>query len=754
MSSAPFPAAHPERRRWVRVKTATPARLSLNGTAWEGLAQNLSLGGTFMTFARNVSATENQPIQMGLQTDAGLLELKGTIRSLREIEQEPLAVADAVQGLAVEFETLDALRGQIFVSILDALRERSVSVRLVGLLIPQDTGDLLLELSAAGAEPVEPAEALSDSAAEDGAVDAPPIISLPVECRNPLGRRIAAYHDAPLEPALHAPLVVIAPGYGGTKKEYVPLAYYLAGNGLHVLRYDHTNHVGESEGDIADATLSGMEQDLGAVLDYASRTWPGAPRAVIATSLSGRVAFKHMARAPQADLLVLLTGIVDLQATLTAVHQEDHMVAFLRGSRLGVMNVLGFNIDADRFLGDAIKAGYATLANTLEDARQIRTPVIFFAAERDAWVALESVKAIQHALGDERVRVYLIPEALHRVQENPRKARAVFRRLVACCLERLVPEALARTILEPSKRAIGLQSRLERERARAHHHMAKTDMVEFWRDYLDNFHYIANVSDYWQLLDHIYRMAGSLEGGMRLLDAGCGNGNFGMFLLINQAYRLRNGAARGAEPIQYVGVDFIQPALAAAGLNLVRTAAEIRGRFSLSAGTPPLPMDFSLLAADLNMPLPFRDGQFDRIVCNLVIGYLQDPSFLITEFLRVLAPAGRLVITNLKPHPDLSQIYRNFVQSTDRPEELQEARHLLNNSGKIIQAESDGVFRFFDRQELTMLLLASGAAQPRVYSTFANQAYLVAADKADPLPEARALHSAAGLRPQGPVIQA
>ncbi len=747
------PPAHPDRRRWTRVETTAPARLSRNGTAWEGLARNLSRGGTFMTFARNVSATENQPIQLGLQTDAGLLELKGTIRSLREIGEEPSAAADAVQGLAVEFEALDAIREQILISILDALRERAVSVRLVGLLVPQDTGDLLLEISAAGAEPVEPAETLPD-ATEEGAPDAPAVSSRPVECCNPLGRRIAAYHDAPTEPTPSAPLVVIAPGYGDTKKEYVPLAYYLAGNGFHVLRYDHTNHVGESEGDIADATLSGMEQDLGAILDYASRTWPGAPRAVIATSLSGRVAFKSMARAPQAELLVLLSSVVDLQATLAAVHQEDHMVAFLRGGRLGVMNVLGFNIDADRFLGDAIKAGYATLANTLQDAQQIRTPVIFFAAEHDAWVALESVKTVQQALGGGRVRVYLIPEALHRVQENPRKARAVFRRLVACCLEQLSPEAPVRTILDPSRRAIGLQSRLERERARAHHHMAKTDMVEFWRDYLDNFHYIANVSDYWQLLDHIYRMAGSLNGGMRLLDAGCGNGNFGMFLLINQAYRLRNGAVQGAEPIRYVGVDFIQPALANARLNLARTAAEIRGRFALSAAMPPLPMDFSLLAADLNMPLPFRDGQFDRIVCNLVIGYLQEPSFLIKEFLRVLSPAGRLIITNLKPHPDLSQIYRNFVLSTDQLEELQEARHLLNNSGKIIQAESNGVFRFFDRQELAMLLLANGAAQPRVYSTFANQAYLAAADKAAPMPEARATHLAAGLRPQGPVIQA
>jgi SAM-dependent methyltransferase/alpha-beta hydrolase superfamily lysophospholipase len=717
---------------------------------------NMSLGGVFMTFAGSVTATENQAIQLGLQTDAGLLELKGTIRSLRELGKECSTTADPLLGLAVEFEALDALREQLFISILDALREQSVSIRLVGLLAPQDTGDLLLEISTAGAEPVEAVEAPSDPSSDDDRVsDEPPIISRPVECRNPFGRRIAAYHDASsAASALDAPLVIISPGYGDTKKEYVPLAYYLARNGFHVLRYDHTNHVGESEGDIVGTTLSGMEQDLGAMLDYASRTWAGSPRAVIATSLSGRVAFKRLAQAPQADLLIVLTGVVDLQATLTAVHQEDHMVAFLRGAKLGVMNVLGFNIDADRFLDDAIKAGYATLANTLQDARQIRTPVIFFAAERDAWVELASVKAVQAALGDERVRIYLIPEALHRVQENPRKARAVFRRLVACCLERLSPGTPAGDILEPSKREIGLQSRLERERARAHHHMAKTDMVEFWRDYLDNFHYIANVSDYWQLLDHIYRLTGSLDGGVRLLDAGCGNGNFGMFLLINQAYRLRNGTAHGAEPIRYVGVDFIQPALAKARHNLMKTAAEIRGKFALVAAAPSPPMDFSLLAADLNTSLPFRDGQFDRIVCNLVIGYLQDPSSLIKEFLRVLSPSGKMIITNLKPHPDLSQIYRNFVLRADHPEELQEAKHLLNNSGKIIQAESNGVFRFFDRQELAMLLLASGAAQPRVYSTFANQAYLAAADKTDPIPDARAIHVAADRRPGGPAIQA
>ena len=743
MSDMSNMVTHHERRRWARVHVDMHARLSLNGTSWEGNTVDISLGGVSMAFSASVSASENQPIHLGLQTDAGVVEIKGAVRSIREA------------GLAVEFEALDGIPAQIFASVLEELRERAISVKLVGLLMPQDTGDLLLEISTGGAVPVESTEAPPDdsSSAEEDATAAPAVISKQIEFKNPSGRRIAAYHDAPLEPAPCAPLVVISPGYGDTKKEYVTLSYYFASNGFHALRYDHTNHVGESEGDIAEATLSSMDHDLGAALDYARRAWPASPIAVVATSLSGRIAFKRIANAPQADLLVLLTGIVDVQATLTAVHQEDHMMAFLHGAGLGMMNVLGFNIDADRFVKDAFTAGYATLASTLQDARQTRTPVIFFAAEHDAWVELESVKAVQRALGEKSVHLYLMPEALHRIQENPRKARAVFRQHITCCLEQLFPDASRQEVLEPSKREIGLQSRLERERARAHHHMAKTEMVEFWRDYLDNFHYIANVSDYWQLLDHIYRLAGSLDGGMRILDAGCGNGNFGMFLLISQAYRQRNSGAHGAEPIHYVGADFIRPALAQGRLILTKTAAEIRGKFSPQAAAPSLLMNFSLLAADLNMPLPFRDGQFDRIICNLVIGYLQDPAFLIREFLRVLSPSGRLIITNLQPHPDLSLIYRNFVQRSERPEEMQEAKHLLNNSGKIIQAESNGVFRFFDRQELVMLLMAGGSAQPRVYSTFANQAYIAAAEKADAVAEAHTARAAVRRTPWSPAIQ-
>jgi len=549
------------------------------------------------------------------------------------------------------------------------------------------------------------------------------------ECRNTQGRRIVLYHDHPRETLPPgSPLAVICPGYGETKKEYVSLAYFLANNGFHVLRFDYTDHVGESDGDILHSTLTRMQADLNAILEYAERIWPASPVAVIATSLAGRVALKTLARSPRSKLLLLLTPVVDVQATLSAVHQEDLIGTYAQGTRRGVINMLGFNIDADQWLEDATRFEYADLKSTLHDALQIKIPVVVFASEQDAWVRYDAVKQVAMAFGSQLRHLYFIPEALHRLNENPRKARVVFRQIVSCCTEEFYPLNVGHELAEPPQREVRLQARLERERARAQRKLAKTECLEFWRDYLSHFHYIANVSDYWHLLDHIYRLMGTCERGELILDAGCGNGNFGMFLIINQAYRHRHAQRQDSKPPVYVGLDFVPDALQQAGANLRAVAAQSWQQF-VGSRLQQAPVAFSFCRADLDLPLPFRDNQFDRIVSNLVIGYLQNPLFTLRELLRVLSPNGRLVVTNLKPQADLSQIYRNFVQITTSTDEVEEGRRLLNNSGKIRAAESEGVFRFFDRQELTALLVASGASQPRIYSTFANQAYIIVAEK-------------------------
>ncbi len=80
---------------------------------------------------------------------------------------------------------------------------------------------------------------------------------------NAYGHTIKAYQDFPIESDLSTlPIMVIAPGYGETKRDYLTLAYYFASNVFHVIRYDHTNHVGESQGPHFDISLSSMKHDF------------------------------------------------------------------------------------------------------------------------------------------------------------------------------------------------------------------------------------------------------------------------------------------------------------------------------------------------------------------------------------------------------------------------------------------------------------------------------------------------------------
>lgn len=559
--------------------------------------------------------------------------------------------------------------------------------------------------------------------------DAPSVITVFGECTRQTGERIALCHDrSRLSDDTAAPIVVLAPGYGESKRDYVPLAYYLAGNGFEVVRYDNVNHVGESDGVVTQFRLQDMEIDLETVLHHVATRWPGRPIGLVATSLAGRVALKVTGRSSRVKLLLLINGIMDVRHTLQAVHQEDLIGEHLAGVRKGVVNILGLTIDADRWLAQAVEGQYADLATTQTDGARVGVPVVLFHAEHDAWVDPASIQAVEQAIGPQLRHSYVVPGALHRIQESPRKARAVYRQIAESCRQELWPNHDEAAVVEPSHREISLQNRVERERGKSRRPIAKSEHVEFWRDYLNNFHTIPNVADFWSLMDQVYRLMGDCRQGERILDAGCGNGNFGVFLQLNQAFRQRYAARKDAQVPDYVGLDFVPAALSQATKNFAQVQEALQEQFRTRFRTF-VPMSMQVCRADLESPLPFPDHSFDRVICNLVIGYVRDPLFTLREYLRVLAPNGRLVISNLKPYADLSAIYRNFVETARTADQVEEGRRLLDNSGKIKAREGEGVFHFLHQAELEGLLRAAGLAHPRVYSTFGNQALLAVAEK-------------------------
>ena len=66
------------------------------------------------------------------------------------------------------------------------------------------------------------------------------------------------------------------------------LCYYLAEHQFRVLRYDPTNYIGNSEGELQQTTLRSMQHDLGKVIEFVRHTWPQAPVIVIASDLAAR----------------------------------------------------------------------------------------------------------------------------------------------------------------------------------------------------------------------------------------------------------------------------------------------------------------------------------------------------------------------------------------------------------------------------------------------------------------------------------
>jgi ubiquinone/menaquinone biosynthesis C-methylase UbiE len=553
------------------------------------------------------------------------------------------------------------------------------------------------------------------------------IVSEPLECRNERGQRLVLSYDHSAQPhAPGTPIALIAPGYGQTKTDGIPLAYSFVAHGFSAVRYDHSNHIGESDGGMVSTTLSGMKHDLGSVLQYVADRWPASPLAVVAPDLTGRAALRLFTCPMPVSLLVLLAPIIDVQAALLAAHHEDLIGAALQGHKRGISNVLGFNIDADDWLNDAVIERYADLQSSQDDAAAVQTATMIVLAHEDARTQRHAWTRVKESLGQHAVDSLLLPTGVRQLYEHAPSAPDVLAQLVARCRSRFFPADRPTEVALPSKDTIDREVRLELERLRMHQQKARANHIEFWRDYLDRSHYLVNFSDYWHLLDQIYRLLGPLPDGARVLDAGCGNGNFGMFLLIAQC--LRQDQHEPAKALRYIGLDFVLSGLTQAKAHLLRVAAELRGKFSgiVRAHTA---MAAGLTCADLNVRLPFPDNHFDRVVCTLVLGYLRDPLFTLRELLRVLAPHGKLVIANFKPHADLSQVYRHFATASRDARELEKVKQMLDASGQLAECAGQGGFRSFDRQELAILLMTAGASQPRLYSTFANQAYLAVGEK-------------------------
>jgi hypothetical protein len=219
-----------------------------------------------------------------------------------------------------------------------------------------------------------------------------------------------------LEPA-DAPaakgLMLIAPGLGRTIRHSTVLALQFARHGYASLRFDLTNHTGDSDGDIFDATLSSAAEDLLCIAEAVRANGWDDPVFPVASSLGARAAIRAASRGMLADGLVLILPVVDFAKTVASVTGEDLVAAHLAGriDRKDRVQVLTHGMSGV-FLADAVEAGMCDIVSVQRELAVAGMPVAAVAAENDAWVQLADVVAAIGAESPMR-QVFVLESADH-----------------------------------------------------------------------------------------------------------------------------------------------------------------------------------------------------------------------------------------------------------------------------------------------------------------------------------------------------
>jgi PAS domain S-box-containing protein len=559
-----------------------------------------------------------------------------------------------------------------------------------------------------------------------------PVVSIPRECRNLRGQAIMITEDH-LRQALapNTPVVIISPGYGQTALDAITLSYYLAHYRLRILRYDHTNHVGLSDGELQQTTLRSMQSDLLKVVEFVQHTWPTAPLTVMASDMAARVALKMAVQSRPLDLLLLINPVVDIQAMLMTVHGHDLVADHRYGLRRGIANLLGLNVNVDRFVGDLVAGHFTDLASTIADLRLLRSPSAILTTPSNQLGPLPPAdlpQAFLTALGA-HTRLATVPAPLSGQnlplnEQHPPVFRQILEQIaIAVSLQTVPAEFRAHT-----RHMLARQQRIELERTRLRHNLSQITREALRIAHLQQLPQLGNLHEHWKLLDDLYRLLSPLEPGYMLVDVGVGHGDLVRATMINQAYRSRQRGWSPERPVHVIGLGRSQDLLMQARQGLRALHRELDNDFSGTLTTYP-PLTTEWMHADWTQGLPFQDHSLHRIVCNLSLSFVPSPLVTIRELYRMLRPQGRLVLTVFHPDADLSVLYRRHLHRANQDEFSPQANIVLHYLGRLREAIRHGLLHTFDRPSLASFLQQAGILAPRILPALDGHALFAVIEK-------------------------
>ncbi len=546
------------------------------------------------------------------------------------------------------------------------------------------------------------------------------------ECRNDR-QQVVAVTDTHLRHQIssNAPIVIIIPGYGRTQTDYLPLAFYLAANRFRVLRYDHTNHMGLSDGEIVETSLSYMQTDLQSLLLFARTTWPTVDITLIAEDVAARVALKTMALSSTANRLFLVNPVLDINASLFSTYGQDVVDDYQRGLRRGINNLWGLNVNLDHFIGDAIAGQYGNWQTAAEDFTAVSPmPIIFTTPERLRTVNQFGFSTeTLFSLGKSPVVVALSGNISSQSALDDKHQREAFRSIIQQISTEHEETHPLDLMLAPRQHTISNRLLTEKERIRIRHHVAQAN-----RDALNMAH-LRHMTAYGTIQTELYQHLLPIEPGMTVLDIGCEQSEFSKVLVTNYTYTALHRGRTTGHSLHYIGLSQSRDSSAIAERQLHAFVNQLSA--SVSSGISPAQLvRTTWLAGDWGASLPFDDHSIDRILYHLCLPFVRSPLQCLREALRVIRPDGAIVATVFRPRTDLTSLVRSHLHAMRQDEFSPAAQDILRLLGRLHEAIRHGILHSYEPTDFESLCIKAGGQPLRILSALDSQLLLAIIQKA------------------------
>ena len=208
-------------------------------------------------------------------------------------------------------------------------------------------------------------------------------------------------------------LVFIEPGQSGTidQKHIEAFAVAFLENGFRTVRFDPTNSLGESGGELINVTYDNYEQDLEDVINWArTQTWFQQPFALCGHSMGAQAVAWYAERHPAEVLLLApMAPVVNYDLYMKTLDPEEKRQWQEKGYdeypskyRPGVIKKVGWGINESLKKYDIMPlAGNLTM------------PVINIVGERDQPCPLEHQRIFMDAVANPNKKLITIASAQH-----------------------------------------------------------------------------------------------------------------------------------------------------------------------------------------------------------------------------------------------------------------------------------------------------------------------------------------------------